>query len=219
MYEYFKQHYPTNLNLVVELCQINIQLLPDPKRAIFEWDYTIRIVGNESESEWTFNLPETNNAVNGFQVRDDSGGLRFTDTKNNTGSITYEISFRNPLEPKQSYRFCYRYETNIESFIMDGFLTETVMFNGWHIHNVPCSQLRVQVIAPEESQIIQSRPSADAESNSIVVRGVQLAPQDDVSYYLVYRKRSIGMPFWRFLGGATASGLIGTLVGYLFGLI
>lgn len=198
---------------------VQMQLLGDPGRARYRLDCLVEAQGECATAEWAFDIPtERGEPVADARAWDADGSLQSRVTQVEGEGTRLRVRLRVPLGRGEQYRFGYEYETSIRSIVTRGGVSQTVALGDWVIFSLRCDLLRVSVLLPPGATLLGTVPAAHSQSSAAVryeIRG--LRSLEALQYLVVYRKKKVGAPFYRWMASAVGSGLIGALIAAALG--
>jgi hypothetical protein len=191
---------------------VDVQLLPDPRRAIYTYTLCLETVGGECADRWRHQIPMYAGDVTGVAAHDDHGGLEFV-RPDDDAEGALEVRFRRPVRRGERYSFRYSYETRITSVVAPGPLSLTVTYGDWLTANMACSRFEVRVHVPAGAGGLVTVPAPSHEQQAVVTyRRAGLRPLETVGFLVAYRQWNLGWKFWQWVGSAVAFALVAELV-------
>jgi hypothetical protein len=186
---------------------LTVTLLPDPRRARYEYECQLETLGPVLARYWCYHLPAGAAQVGDLRAWDERGKLsaRFLWTEG--PGTRAEVRLRQPVKPGECYTFGYGYEASIGSVVAKDGTKRTVTYSDWVIFNIPCLRLHVHVELPLGARALAVVPAADAQDEGrITYRVNELRPLEAVSFVVAYRV-STHRPGYRRLARAFADAL------------
>ena len=215
-YSLFRREHPPENNVKAFSVEGIIQLLDNLKEAQYSWNYHIKIVGDEIETGWFYEIPFPKEEIRKFWARDDNGGLEFTKSSEDKRKTRFIIKYRKPLTHDESLNFSFGYTTQVLSSPFESYLHTNVPYMDWWASNTPCDYLSMSVNLPSNSTSITTVPPTKLIHNPIKFEAKHLRGTEYFNFLLIYKKKRIGKPFWIWLAGAICSATIGTAATIMF---
>ena len=186
---------------------LTVTLLPDPRRARYEYECHLQTVGPMLARYWCYHLPASEGEVDDLRAWDERSKLWARLLASDGPGTRVEVRLRQPVKPGESYRFSYSYECAIGTVVASDGLWRTGTYSDWVIFNVPCDLLHVHVEPPRGARTLASVPAAfEHDEARVTWRARDLRPLETVSFVVAYRV-STQRPGYRKLAAAFASAL------------
>jgi hypothetical protein len=186
---------------------LRVSLLPDPRRARYEYECHLETVGPVLARYWCYHLPAGGAEVADLRAWDARGKLsaRFLWTEGPGTRV--EVRLRQPVKPGERYTFSYGYESSIGTVVAKDGAARTVTYSDWVIFNIPCALLHVHVELPPGARALAAVPAAHEQDDArITYRVRELRALEAVSFVVAYRV-STRRPGYRRLARAFAAAL------------
>ncbi|HEU4562976.1 MAG TPA: hypothetical protein VFS20_34410 [Longimicrobium sp.] len=186
---------------------LTVTLLPDPRRARYEYECHLQTLGPMLARYWCYHLPAGASEVDDLRAWDERGKLSARLLSNDGPGSRVEVRLRQPVKPGESYRFSYSYECAVGTVVARDGARRTVTYSDWVIFNIPCDLLHVHVELPRGARTLAVVPAAFEQDEARVTwRARELRPLETVSFVVAYRV-STQRPGYRKLAAAFASAL------------
>jgi hypothetical protein len=197
---------------------VTIELLEDPRRARYVFECQVETLGETPAKYWYYDVPAGRGEIRDLRAWDGGSTLQARVCAGEGGATRVEVRMREAIRRGERRTFTFGYECAIRAIVAVGERSRTVSYADWMIFNIPCDLLRVRVVLPSKSVLIATVPAAeveDARQAAYEFRG--LRPLETVSFLVAYRRRQLGMPFYKWLASSIGSGLIGALIARALG--
>jgi hypothetical protein len=186
---------------------LTVTLLPDPRRARYEYACHLETIGPVLARYWCYHLPAAPEAVADLRAWDERGKLTARMLPSEGPGTRLEIRLRQPVKPGERYHFSYSYEAAIGTVVARDGGRRTVTYSDWVIFNIPCCELNVHVEIPPGARPLAVVPAATEQNGErISYRILELRALETVSFVVAYRV-STYRPGYRRLAAAFASAL------------
>ncbi|HEX9939745.1 MAG TPA: hypothetical protein VGB15_21600 [Longimicrobium sp.] len=186
---------------------LTVSLLPDPRRARYEYECHLHTVGPMLARYWCYHLPAGEGEVADLRAWDERGKLSARLLASDGPGTRVEVRLRQPVKPGESYRFSYGYECAVGTVVARDGVRRTVTYSDWVIFNIPCDLLDVHVELPRGARTLATVPAAyEREEERVTWRVRELRPLEAVSFVAAYRVNT-QRPGYRRLAAAFASAL------------
>lgn len=186
---------------------LTVTLLPDPRRARYEYACHLETLGPVLARYWCYHLPAAPDEVEDLRAWDERGKLFGRLLPSEGPGSRIEIRLRQPVKPGERYKFWYSYEAAIGTVVARDGVRRTVTYSDWVIFNIPCSELNVHVDIPHGARPVAVIPAAsERDGERITWRVTELRALETVSFVVAYRV-STHSPGYRRLAAAFANAL------------
>jgi hypothetical protein len=186
---------------------VTVTLLPDPRRARYEYQCHLETIGPVLARYWCYHLPAAPGEVDDLRAWDERGRLLARLLSGDGRGSRVEVRMRQPVKPGERYTFRYSYESAIGTVVAKDGARRTVTYSDWVIFNLPCDVLEVHVEPPPAARVLAAIPSAtERDEARITWRVTNLRALETVSFVVAYRI-STYRPSYRRLAAAFANAL------------
>jgi hypothetical protein len=207
----FREQYTPDFSILIKSCEVEVSLLPDYKRAKYQYNYTIRVVQGKPQADWFHLVPSKLDQVS-LSATDEHGSLQTEHESQNEHKTKVTIKFREVLQVGQEYSFRFSYETEIISIPFSQVFSRSVVYTDAFYHDNPCDLLLVTIHLPEKCFLTEAKPPADKASGTLSYKDTGMRPLDDFAFLVAYKKHRLGKQFWLWVGTTIVSVLLGALV-------
>ncbi|HYH79077.1 MAG TPA: hypothetical protein VEX86_04750 [Longimicrobium sp.] len=167
---------------------LTVTLLPDPRRARYEYECHLETLGPVLARYWCYHLPAGGAEVSDLRAWDARGRLSARLDSDDGPGARVEVRLRQPVKPGERYTFSYGYESAIGTVVARDGAARTVTYSDWVIFNLPCTLLHVHVELPRGARVLAVVPAAHEHDEArITYRVRELRPLETVSFVVAYR--------------------------------
>lgn len=186
---------------------LTVTLLPDPRRARYEYACHLETIGPVLARYWCYHLPAAPDEVDDLRAWDERGRLLARLLGGDGRGSRVEVRLRQAVKPGERYTFSYSYESSIGTVVAKDGSRRTVTYSDWVIFNIPCDVLHVHVEPPRGARVLAAVPAAHERDDARVTwRVTNLRALETVSVMVAYRV-STHRPGYQRLASAFASAL------------
>jgi|SRR5215218_6641792 len=186
---------------------LTVTLLPDPRRARYEYACHLETLGPVLARYWCYHLPAAPAEVADPRAWDERGKLSARLLPSEGPGTRLEVRLRQPVKPGERYQFSYSYEAAIGTVVARDGVRRTVTYSDWVIFNIPCDELNVHVEIPRGARPVAVVPAAsERDGERISYRITGLRALETVSFVVAYHV-STQRPGYRRLAAAFANAL------------
>jgi len=186
---------------------LTVTLLPDPRRARYEYACHLETLGPVLARYWCYHLPAAPEAVADLRAWDERGKLTARLLPSEGPGTRLEIRLRQPVKPGERYHFSYSYEAAVGTVVARDGTRRTVTYSDWVIFNIPCNELMVHVDLPPHARTLAVVPApSEHDGERITYRILELRALETVSFVVAYRV-STHRPGYRRIAAAFASAI------------
>lgn len=167
---------------------LTVTLLPDPRRARYEYECHLETIGPVLARYWCYHLPAAPDEVDDLRAWDERGRLLARLLSGDGRGSRVEVRLRQPVKPGERYTFGYSYECSIGTVVAKDGSRRTVTYSDWVIFNIPCDVLQVHVEPPRGARVLAAVPAAHESGDARVTwRVTSLRALETVSVMVAYR--------------------------------